>query len=254
VKEHLYTSQIAREVGVHPNTVRLYEKWGFLPAVPRSASGYRLYSRRHLDQMRLARTALHGGWPGRNIRRSALDLVRLAASGDLGGALEQAYQHLALVQAERAQAEAAADLLERWAEGVAVDATPQRLRIGQAAQRLGVTTDMLRNWERNGLIRVPRNPENGYRMYGAAELGRLRVIRMLSRAGYSQMAILRMLLHLDEASGQDLRQVLDTPRPDEDVYTAADRWLSSLAEFEARAQEIIRQLETMIREYDERGG
>lgn len=248
-KQRLYTSEIARAVGVHPNTVRLYEEWGFLPPVPRSASGYRLYSRRHLDQMRLARTALHGGWPGRNIRRSALKLVRQAAAGDLGGALEAAYQHLALVHAERAQAEAAADLLERWAQGMAVDATPRAMHIGEAARRLGVTTDMLRNWERNGLIQVPRDPRNRYRLYGAPQMGRLRVIRMLNRAGYSQMAILRMLLHLERDSGRDLRQVLDTPRPDEDVYTAADRWLSSLSEFEARAAEIIHQLEAMLQEY-----
>jgi DNA-binding transcriptional MerR regulator len=41
----------------------------------------------------------------------------------------------------------------------------------------------------SGLIRAPRNPDNGYRPYGAAESGRLRVIRMLNQAGYSQMAI-----------------------------------------------------------------
>jgi hypothetical protein len=46
--------------------------------------------------MRLARTALRGPWPGRNIKRSALALVRRAASGDLGGALEQAYSYLVL--------------------------------------------------------------------------------------------------------------------------------------------------------------
>lgn len=88
---------------------------------------------------------------------------------------------------------------------------------------LGVTTDVLRNWERNGLIEASRDPRNRYRLYGAAEIGRLRVIRMLRRAGYSMMAILRMLLHLDQGRGGNLRQVLDTPRPDEDVYTAADR-------------------------------
>jgi DNA-binding transcriptional MerR regulator len=197
--------------------------------------------------MRLARLALKGPWPGRAIRRSALDLVRQAASGDLGGALERAYQHLALVQAERAQAEAAADLLERWAQATATDATARPLQIGQAARRLGVTADMLRNWEANGLIRVPRNPKNGYRLYGAPELGRLRVIHMLNRAGYSQMAILRMLLHLDQARGGDLRALLDTPRPDEDIYSAADRWLSTLSEQEGRASDIIRQLEAMLR-------
>ena len=248
---YLRTSDIAKAVGVHPNTVRLYEQWGFLPPIPRSSSGYRLFTEAHLDQMRLARTALRGPWPGRNIRQSALALVRRAASGDLGGALEQAYGHLALVQAERAQAGAAAELLERWAQGIAADATVEPLWIGEVARLLDVTTDVLRNWERNGLIRVPRDPRNGYRLYGAAEIGRLRVIRMLRRAGYSMMAILRMLLQLDSGQDTDLRQALDTPRPDEDVYSAADRWLSTLAAQEQRATDLIAHLEDMIRQQQE---
>ena len=243
---HLYTSDIAREAGVHPNTVRLYEEWGFLPPIPRSPGGYRLFTEAHLDQMRLARAALHGQWPGKRIRESALALVRRSASGDLGGALEQAYHHLALVQAERAQAEAAAQLLERWAQGIAADAAGKSLWIGEAARLLDATPDMLRNWERNGLLRVPRDPDNGYRLYGAAEIGRLRVIRLLNRAGYSQMAILRMMLHLDQSGAGDLRQVLDTPRPDEDVYSAADHWLSTLAAQEDRARDLIARLEAMI--------
>jgi len=243
---YLYTSDIARAVGVHPNTVRLYEEWGFLPPIPRSPSGYRLFTEAHLDQMRLARTALGGDWPGRNIKQSAAALVRQAASGDLGGALEQAYHHLARVQAERAQAEAAAALLERWAQGIAADATPQYLQIGEAAELLGLTRDRLRNWERNGLLQVPRDARSGYRLYGATELGRLRVIRMLSHAGYSLMAILHMLHHLDRGQKRDLRQVLDTPPPDEDIYSAADRWLSTLAGQEQRALDMIAQLEKMI--------
>ena len=243
---YLRTSDVAKAVGVHPNTVRLYEEWGFLPPIPRSASGYRQFTQAHRDQMRLARTALHGPWPGRNIKRSALALVRQAAADNLGGALEQAYHHLALVQAERAQAEAAAELLERWARGTAADATAKPLQIGEAAGLLDVTTDILRNWERNGLIQVPRNPRNGYRVYGAAEIGRLRVIRMLSRAGYSMMAILRMLLQLGQGQKENLRQVLDTPRSDEDVYSASDQWLSTLDGQEQRALDIIAQLEEMI--------
>jgi DNA-binding transcriptional MerR regulator len=248
---YFYTSEIAKRVGVHANTVRLYERWGFLPPVPRSPSGYRLFTEDHLDQMRLARRALHGGWPGKTIRESALALVRRAAAGDLGGALEQAHHHLELVQAERAQAEVAAELLEQWAQGAAYrplrQAHGEGLWIGEAARLLDVTPDMLRNWERNGLLRVPRDTANGYRLYGPAEIGRLRVIRMLNKAGYSQMAILRMMLHLDASGARDLRQVLDTPRPDEDVLTTADRWLSTLAEQEERAQDLIAQVEAMIR-------
>lgn len=243
---YLTTSQVAQAAGVHPNTVRLYEQWGFLPPIERSPAGYRRFTQEHIDQMCMARLALHGDWPGSNIRQSAANLIRLAASGDLGGALELAYRHLALVQAERAQAEAAAQLLQRWANGVAANPTTRPLHPTQTAQLLDVTLDILRHWERNGLICPPRDPHNHYRLYGQAEISRLRVIRMLSHAGYSTMAILRMLTHLDQGKGGDLRQVLDTPRPDEDIFTASDHWLSTLAEQENRARQMILMLEERI--------
>jgi DNA-binding transcriptional MerR regulator len=190
-RSHLRTAEIARAVGVHPNTVRLYEEWGFISTVPRSPAGYRLYTQDHLDQMRLAYTALKWPYPGG--KEPALALVLKAAAGDLGGALEDAYRYLAQIRAERAEAEAAAEYLDRWSQGAPVDATAAPLLIGAAAQRLSLTVDTLRSWERNGLLRVPRDPHSGYRLYGAEELGRLRVIRLLRHGGYSPMAILRLL-------------------------------------------------------------
>jgi DNA-binding transcriptional MerR regulator len=240
----LRTSDIAREIGVHPNTVRLYEEWGFLPPIPRTASGYRRFTEAHLDQMRLARTALQWPYPGG--KEPVLDLVYSAAGGDFGRAMEMAYRYLVNVRSERAQAEAAAAFLEHWASGQPTDAFSQPLRIGEAARRLNVTTDMLRNWDRNGLLDVPRDPENGYRLYGAAELGRARVIRMLRQAGYSVMAILRMLIAFDAGRDHNLREALDSPAPDEDVYNFADRWLSTLAGEEQRALDIIQLLTEMI--------
>ncbi len=246
-RRHLRTSEIAKSAGVHPNTVRLYEEWGLLPTIPRSPSGYRLFTEAHRDQMVLARMLLKEPYPGRAIKSSSVALVKKAATGDLGGALEMAYEHLALIQAEQAQAQAAAALLRRWADGVSADPTRKPLWIGETAALLGVSTDVLRNWERNGLLTVPRNPKNAYRQYRAPEISRLRIIRTLARAGYSQMAILRMLYQLDAGETEDLQAALDTPRPDEDVYVAADRWLSTLKEFERRALSAIDMLEAMIR-------
>jgi DNA-binding transcriptional MerR regulator len=243
-KKYLRTSDIAKAVGVHPNTVRLYEEWGYLPDVPRSPSGYRLFTEVHLDQMRMARTALQYPYPGG--KDLVIDMVQKAAAGDLGGALELAYTDLGRIRAERQKAIAVAELLERWAAGAATDATPKPLRIGETADLLGLTTDTLRNWERNGLINVPHSPKNHYRQYGAREIGRLRVIRMLRMAGYSVMAILRMLRRLDQGQTTNLAEVLDSPDPGEDVLFVADCWLSTLAKKEQNALDVIAQLERMI--------
>ncbi len=242
----LTTSGIARAVGVHPNTVRLCESMGLLRPIPRSPSGYRMFNQFHLDQMRLAWTATRCTWLGGEIRRTALALVLMSGSGRLAEALQKAHDLLTLVRREKAQAEEAAEFLERWAGRPDYAETSLRLRIGEVARLLDVTHDMLRNWERNGLIRVPRNPENGYREYGDAEIDRLRVIRALRHARYRTMSVLRMMSYLDRGRKGDLRRVLDTPPPGEDVYYATDRWLSTLAELEAWARDLVAQAQSML--------
>jgi DNA-binding transcriptional MerR regulator len=238
-REYLLTSEIANAVGVHPNTVRLYEEWNLIQPVPRTSSGYRMFSESHLDQMKLARMAMNFTWMGGEIRKTAYEMVYCGAEGDLGGALEIAYHLRVQIQAELAQAEAAADFLENWAQGSAVDSKAKPRRIGEVAKLLNITTDRLRNWERNGLISVPRNPINGYRFYRTREIGRLRVIRALCQARYSQMAILRMLMVLDQGEIKDLRQILDTPRGDEDIYFVTDQLLSTLKGLEQKSQQVI---------------
>jgi DNA-binding transcriptional MerR regulator len=200
--------------------------------------------------MILAWSALHCPYPGRKIKQSAIQVVKRAAKGDYGGALTLAYAHSVVVQSEKAQANAAASYLERWVQSRVTDLTTVPLKIGEVASLLDVSRDMLRNWENNGLLEVPR-ASNGYRQYGVEEIGRLRVIRMLVRSGYSMMAILRMLLTLDQGANTDLREVLDTPRKDEDIFTAADQWISTLARQEERADKIIAILHEMIEKYGE---
>jgi DNA-binding transcriptional MerR regulator len=86
---------------------------------------------------------------------------------------------------------------------------------------------------------VPRNPLNGYRFYRTREIGRLRVIRTLSQARYSQMSILRMLMRLDQGETEDLRAVLDTPQQDDDIFFVTDQLLSTLSDLEEKSQQVI---------------
>jgi DNA-binding transcriptional MerR regulator len=241
----LRTSDIAKEIGVHPNTIRLYEASGFLPAIPRASNRYRHYTPYHLEQARLAHLALR--WPYIGDKNILIDLVKSAAAGDLGMAMELAYQYLAQVRMERTSAEAAVEFLERWAAGHLMDSQRPRVHIGRAAQQLNVTIDMLRNWERNGLIDIPRDPTNQYRLYGTTEFGRLRVIRTLVQAGYSLMAILKMLHQFDAGQRENLRDALNLPpSEDESIEVIADRWLASLRQLEERAQAVIRQVGRLI--------
>jgi DNA-binding transcriptional MerR regulator len=200
----------------------------------------------HLEQARLAHLAVR--WPYLVGNKDLLfDLARGAARGDLGMAMELAYKYLAHVRMERTYAEAAIEFLERWAAGHLMDSPRQRVHIREAALHLNVTVDMLRNWERNGLIVVPRDPSNGYRLYGTAEFGRLRVIRILVQSGYSLMAVLRMLRQFDAGETGNLREALNLPiQEDEYIPMIANRWLESLLELEERAQAIIRQIGRMI--------
>ena len=59
--QYLRTSMIAKELGVHVNTIRLYETSGFLPPIPRGENGYRQYTPMHFEQARLAHLTIR--WP-----------------------------------------------------------------------------------------------------------------------------------------------------------------------------------------------
>jgi DNA-binding transcriptional MerR regulator len=243
----LRTSDLAKELGVHVNTIRLYEASGFLSPIPRGTNGYRQYSAIHLEQARLASLVLR--WPYIGDKLRLIDLVKSSANGDLGMAMEFAYQYLAQVRVERTYAESAIEFLERWAAEHEMDASPHSMPIRQAAAHLNVSVDMLRNWERNGLLTVPRDPTNQYRLYGSAEFGRLRVIRMLVKCGFSLMAILRMLQQFDSGNTKNLREALSVPREEdanEAMVVIANHWLASLLELEQRAQEIIEQIGCLI--------
>lgn len=248
-RRKLRTSDVARALGLHPNTIRLYEAWGYLPPAPRASNGYRQFTPYHVDQGRLVRLAQRCTWLSGAIRAEGLALIAAGTAYDLDAALDHARQVAVLIQAEYAQAEAAVQVLEHWAAGEPDSAAGRghALRIGDVARLLDVSRDVLRGWERNGLLSVPREAHSGYRLYGPAEIDRLRVIRTLRRARYSTMSILRMLLALD-AGHTDLRRALDTPDPDDIVYVT-DHWLTTITDLLAVTAEILEHVQAMRAKY-----
>jgi DNA-binding transcriptional MerR regulator len=244
------TSEVAKAAGVHPNTVRLYEDLGLLQPVPRGNNKYRLYTLAHMEQMRLARIALRSACVEGNIRKRAISIIKTAARGNLRIALEEAYDYLTHIKNEQSKADEALTILQKWMNKKnEPDTADVFLGRGDASRLMGVSIDALRNWERNGLLDVRRNSNNGYRMYGRTEIERAKVIRTLRAASYSMIAILRMLNAVDNNSeNPEILKIVSTPQPDEDMAYVTDRWILTLSETEQDAKELIAQIKKMLNE------
>ncbi len=238
------TAQIAKLIGVHPNTVRFYEEMGLLPAIPRTASGYRVFNDRHLEQLRLLRAAFRTEIISDRLRQEVLAIVKTVAAGDLDGAYQGTRKYLKHLRKEKWRAEEAIRLtLDIIEHGAAGDENFVFNGRREAAETLGVTMDVLRDWERNGLIQVPRDSK-GYRKYGSKEMKRLKIIRTLRSAHYSMMSVLRMLNRLDRGE-VNIRDAIDTPGEDEDIVCAADRYITALNMAKKDALEMMDILKAM---------
>ncbi len=50
-KQVLRTIDLAQKIGVQPEAIRYYERRGLLPSPKRAPSGYRIYTREHLERV-----------------------------------------------------------------------------------------------------------------------------------------------------------------------------------------------------------
>ena len=76
------TSEVASIIGVHPNTVRLYEEWGLISKPERLENGYRIFTDLHIRQMQLARIAFQIELLQNGLRKKIVETVKTVATGD----------------------------------------------------------------------------------------------------------------------------------------------------------------------------
>lgn len=237
------TAEVAAVIGVHPNTVRLYEKWGLIPAAKRQANGYRVFTTFRIQQFWLARTAfqievLQGG-----LRKKIVAVVKLSAQKDFDGAILLTQEYISDLGKECDYAEEAIRIVQHILSGDSLD-TPVFLKRKEVSDYLGISMDALRNWEMNGLLTVKRK-QNGYRVYSERDIKRLKIIRSLRCANYSLEAILRMLQQLSKNPNTDIKLALNTPRQDDDIISVCDKLIISLSSAEKNALKMLDMLKEM---------
>lgn len=76
---------------------------------------------------------------------------------------------------------------------------PMLLRIGEVAERTGVSAKALRLYDKRGLLRPATHSASGYRLYDGESLRRLMQIVLLKRGGFSLAEIGILLEHDSEA-------------------------------------------------------
>ncbi len=228
------TSEVAKIIGIHPNTVRLYEEWELIPKAERRSNGYRVFTDFHIKQFQLARAAFQIEVLQNGLRKKIVETVKTSAKGDFDKALTLANEYLSQIQKEERNAEEAIDIVKQILDGKTASDT-MCLRRKEVAEYLNISMDTLRNWELNGLLRIKRK-QNGYRCYTGEDIERLKIIRSLRCANYSLEAILRMLHALSDNPQANIKQVLNTPKEDTDIISVCDRLIISLQEAAKNAE------------------
>ena len=237
------TAEIANIIGIHPNTVRLYEKLELIPKPERKPNGYRIFTDFHIEQFRLARLAFRVEVLQNGLRKKIVQTVKASAAGDFDTALLLAEDYLHQIKQERSKAEEAVMIVKQMLSG-GVPENSHFFKRKEVSEYLGISMDALRNWEMNGLITVKRK-QNGYRVYTDEDIQRLKIIRSLRCANYSLEAILCMLRQISENPDADIKAVLNIPKQDSDIISVCDRLIASLSEAEENAYKIISMLENM---------
>jgi len=235
------TSEVARMTGIHPNTVRKYEEIGFISPVPRANNGYREYEERHIYQIKICRHIFDYGWLGREARDISLMIIKSMVDWDLQEAYSYAYEYLKVIENQYNIAKDTADVLVRWAEKQETYNEVKNYSRSEAAELIGVTQETLRNWERNGLIKVPRVGANKTRIYTHKEIERLMIINMLRQSKYSISAIFNSLKQYDKGNSKGVIISLNNLKFQEDVswVFVGDYWIKALEDGINGAKKIL---------------
>lgn len=129
--------------------------------------------------------------------------------------------------------------------------------ISEAADRAGVSVDVLRAWERRYAFVTPRRTAAGYRLYDDAAIGRVRAMRQLVEDGWTPSAAAASLRGVADADLPRLEPVrADHPAAGFAADELVERFVSAAADMDARGlQSVLDEMgarasfETMVDRY-----
>ena len=190
---------LAREHGISPQTVRNYERDGFIPPADRTRSGYRIYTERHAAALSayLALIPAYGHEAGGGIMRAlhADELDKALTIVDSG------HSQLLRDRETLDRVRKAVDHLTSRSDDLHDHTDPGLRTIGDLAHGLRVTPATLRSWERVGILVPARDPVTGHRIFRASDTRDAELAHLLRRGGYPLGHIATVVQQIRTAGG-----------------------------------------------------
>ena len=142
------TAEVAAIIGIHPNTVRLYEKLKLIPKPERLPNGYRIFTEFHIKQCRLIRLAFQVEVLQNGLRKKIAQMITVSATGDFDTAIALTKNYLEQVGRERRNAEEAIEVVKQILSG-GIGENFRHLKRKDVSKLLDISMDTLRKYLRH---------------------------------------------------------------------------------------------------------
>jgi len=228
------TKQIADIVQVHPNTVRLYEQMHYISPVKRGDNGYRIFTERHLCEIKLARLAFPGPYPVSSA--PLFKMVDCFIHEQFQEAMIFAQAYKRAVSEEISKSKETLKILDRWYNGVYPDEEIIAETRKAFAEITGIPIDTIRTWERNDLFK-PHISEKRRRVYNRFDFEKVQIIRLLRKQGFSIASLYELFNNADE---NEIPSVfLEKIYKNTFTVCESDEWMNFLLSHLNRADQIM---------------
>jgi len=217
-------NDLAKMYHLHSNTIRLYEKLNYISPALREKNNYRVFTDHHVLQVKICRCIFGYPFTNRRIRDAGNEVMYASARCQSDNGKQLANKYVQTIQYEIDIATLTANMLHEWKNSNNNLLEGQFLSRKQVAEYFGITTETVRNWERNALICSCGKNEVGETTYSEGCLEKMRIVYMLRQAGFSMSAIHRSL---DKETPEQALISLNNPTYDE-LVSVGDQWILGL--------------------------
>ncbi len=171
---------IATELKVSTSALRHYEAYELIPLPKRSGANYRLYTDLHFAYFRAIRACSIGFSFALTI-----EVIQAIKAGAIDKALWKVNGEQAQLHHEKKVTEQTLDLLRDSSFTIKdKNKWKSHMTIGEAAKLTNVQTSAIRHWEKEGLLKAERHPDNGYRMFTPMHIRQILIIRSMRETVY----------------------------------------------------------------------